>query len=70
MDPDTLGYFSKVLAGADSLLAIESIHALAKLGTAEAAQALQRAYHYNRRRNCAWIWNAPSLHWRIRRTEC
>ncbi len=43
-DPDTLGYFSKGLEGDDSLLAIESIHALAKLGTAEAARALQRAY--------------------------
>ncbi len=43
-DPDNLGYFSKVLAGEDSLPAIESIHALAKLGTVEAARALQRAY--------------------------
>lgn len=43
-DPDNLGYFSKGLAGEDSFLAIESIHALAKLGTAEAAKALQRAY--------------------------
>ena len=43
-DPDNLGYFSKVLVGEDSLPAIESIHALAKLGTVEAARALQRAY--------------------------
>ncbi len=43
-DPDTLGYFSRMLQADDSLLAIESIHALAKMGTAEATQALQRAY--------------------------
>lgn len=43
-DPENLGYFSRGLEGEDSLLAIESIHALAKLGTAEAARALQRAY--------------------------
>ena len=43
-DPDALGYFSKGLEGEDSLPAIESIHALAKLGTSEAARALQRAY--------------------------
>ena len=43
-DPDALSYFSKGLEGEDSLLAIESIHALAKLGTSEAARALQRAY--------------------------
>ena len=43
-DPDNLGYFAKTLAEEDSLLAIESIHALTKLRTAEATRPLQRAY--------------------------
>lgn len=49
-DPGTFDYFAKGLSSRDSILALESVYALTKMGDAKSSAALEKAYNAGRSR--------------------